>query len=87
MQSNHFFFILFYADILCRTNPVNFSSTGAIKNSSPNDFNEIKKIMKDHIHKLHIKVVVIVSSMIGNEISNWGAKPPIPSLCFRQISK
>lgn len=65
-------------------------SSHSIKNLSNinvNVLNEVELNIKDHIGKLHAKVVLVVSNVVTNEVANWAAKPPVPSSSFRNISK
>lgn len=74
--------------MITRSNAENVTANPNLqKNANFADLNTVEANMKDHISKLNEKVIIIVSTVIANKISIWGAKPPVPSACFREISK
>ncbi|XP_023236700.1 vacuolar protein sorting-associated protein 54-like [Centruroides sculpturatus] len=50
-------------------------------------FDEILKDYNNHINELSNKLVTIIGSMFENQLAKWEVKAPVPSSCFRSISK
>ncbi|XP_064600313.1 vacuolar protein sorting-associated protein 54-like [Liolophura sinensis] len=50
-------------------------------------FDQISKDYKDHIEEIDKQLLAILDSMFEVQLSKWEVKPPMPSNCFRSISK
>lgn len=50
-------------------------------------FDVVEGNIKDHIVQLREKILSIMSNLVSNLLSEWNARPPIPSQSFRNISK
>lgn len=50
-------------------------------------FDIVEKDIGHHIQQLETKVLSIMSSLLGDQLNEWDAKPPVPSKQFRNISR
>lgn len=53
-------------------------------------FNALDSVEKDighHIQQLETKVLSIMDMLLGNQLNEWDAKPPVPSKAFRNVSR
>lgn len=50
-------------------------------------YETVEKDFISHIKEIENKVLSIVFTIVGNQIMNWDARPPIPSQSFRNISR
>lgn len=50
-------------------------------------YETVEKDFISHIKEIENKVLSIVFTIVGNQIINWDARPPIPSQSFRNISR
>ncbi|XP_049868207.1 vacuolar protein sorting-associated protein 54 [Pectinophora gossypiella] len=57
------------------------------KELSLNGFGNIESDIVSHKQEIENKICLIVSNMLGSQLSGWDAKPPVPSQTFRSISK
>lgn len=47
----------------------------------------VEKDFLSHIKEIENKMLMIVSQLVSTQLSNWDARPPIPSQSFRNISR
>lgn len=47
----------------------------------------VEKDFVSHIKEIENKMLTIVSQLVNSQLSNWDARPPIPSQSFRNISR
>ncbi|KAK0161271.1 hypothetical protein PV327_009758 [Microctonus hyperodae] len=47
----------------------------------------VERDVRAHIREIDGKILSIVDSIVASQISIWGARPPVPSQSFRNISK
>ncbi|KAJ2949919.1 hypothetical protein O0L34_g11238 [Tuta absoluta] len=57
------------------------------KELSLNGFINIESDIISHKQEIENKICIIVSNMLGSQLTGWDAKPPVPSQTFRNISK
>ncbi|XP_060529199.1 vacuolar protein sorting-associated protein 54 [Cylas formicarius] len=50
-------------------------------------FDSVEKDIANHIQQLETKVLSIINILLGDQLNEWDAKPPIPSKQFRNISR
>lgn len=50
-------------------------------------FDNIESDIVSHKQEIENKISLIVSNMLGSQLTGWDAKPPVPSQTFRNISK
>ncbi|XP_076245254.1 VPS54 subunit of GARP complex scat [Calliopsis andreniformis] len=46
----------------------------------------VERDIRAHIKEIESKILTIVDNLLGGQISNWTARPPVPSKSFRNIS-
>lgn len=54
---------------------------------SLNGWVTVEKDFLSHIKEIENKMLTIVSQLVHTQLSNWDARPPIPSQSFRNISR
>lgn len=47
----------------------------------------VEKDIANHIQQLETKVLSIMNSLLGDQLNDWDAKPPVPSKAFRNVSR
>ena len=47
----------------------------------------VERDIRSHVMEIDGKILTIVDNLLNSQISNWTAKPPVPSQPFRTISK
>ena len=47
----------------------------------------VEKDFLSHIKEIENKMLMIVSQLVNSQLTNWDARPPIPSQSFRNISR
>lgn len=47
----------------------------------------VEKDFVSHIKEVENKMLSIVGQLVNQQLNNWDARPPIPSQCFRNISR
>ncbi|XP_033216435.1 vacuolar protein sorting-associated protein 54 [Belonocnema kinseyi] len=47
----------------------------------------VERDIRSHVREIDGKILTIVDNLLNSQISNWTAKPPVPSQPFRTISK
>ncbi|CAH1122580.1 unnamed protein product [Ceutorhynchus assimilis] len=52
-----------------------------------NSFDSVEKDIGHHIHQLESKVLSIMNTLLGDQLNEWEAKPPVPSKQLRNISR
>lgn len=52
-----------------------------------NGFDSVERDIGHHIQQLEAKVLSIMNTLLGDQLSDWEAKPPVPSKHFRNISR
>lgn len=50
-------------------------------------YDSVEKDYQSHIKEIENKVLSIVFQIVGNQLVNWDARPPVPSQSFRNISR
>lgn len=50
-------------------------------------FDTVEKDIGHHIQQLETKVLSIMNTLLGDQLNEWDAKPPVPSKQFRNISR
>lgn len=53
-------------------------------------FTSLDSVEKDighHIQQLETKVLSIMNTLLGDQLNEWDAKPPVPSKAFRNVSR
>ncbi|KAJ8914687.1 hypothetical protein NQ315_017386 [Exocentrus adspersus] len=50
-------------------------------------FDIVEKDIAHHIQQLETKVLSIMNTLLGDQLNDWEAKPPVPSKQFRNISR
>lgn len=81
------------AAIATATGPGMTSSTGSATTTNSNSifistgYDTVEKDFSSHIKEIDAKVLTIVSSLVDSQLSNWTARPPVPSQSFRNISR
>lgn len=60
----------------------NGSSTGGLMG-----WTTVEKDFVSHIKEVESKMLMIVGSLVNQQLNNWDARPPIPSQSFRNISR
>uniref|UniRef100_A0A6P7FVR7 Vacuolar protein sorting-associated protein 54 n=1 Tax=Diabrotica virgifera virgifera TaxID=50390 RepID=A0A6P7FVR7_DIAVI len=50
-------------------------------------FDLVEKDIGHHIRQLETKVLSIMNTLLGDQLGEWDAKPPVPSKQFRNISR
>lgn len=63
------------------------SATTANSNFISSGYDTVEKDFSSHIKEIDAKVLTIVSSLVDSQLSNWTARPPVPSQSFRNISR
>lgn len=57
-------------------------------NTAPSsNYESIEKDYVSHIRELENKILSIMNSIVTTQMSNWDAKPPVPSQSFRNICR
>ncbi|XP_043257225.1 vacuolar protein sorting-associated protein 54 isoform X2 [Colletes gigas] len=46
----------------------------------------VERDIRAHVKEIEGKILTIVDNLLGGQISNWAARPPVPSKSFRNIS-
>ncbi|XP_031829254.2 VPS54 subunit of GARP complex scat [Nomia melanderi] len=46
----------------------------------------VERHIRDHVKGIEGKILTIVDNLLGGQISKWTARPPVPSVSFRNIS-
>lgn len=65
-----------------------FSSLDSNGNvGSLNGWVTVEKDFVSHIKEIENKMLMIVSQLVNSQLTNWDARPPIPSQSFRNISR
>lgn len=59
----------------------------ALTNDGLNGFDTVEKDIGHHIQQLETKVLSIMNTLLGDQLNEWDAKPPVPSKQFRNISR
>lgn len=59
----------------------------ALCNDTFISFDTVEKDIGDHIQQLETKVLSIMNALLGNQLNDWDAKPPVPSKAFRNVSR
>lgn len=52
-----------------------------------NGFDVVEKEIGHHIQQVETKVLSILNTLLGEQLNEWEAKPPVPSKQFRNISR
>lgn len=52
-----------------------------------NGFDVVEEDIGHHIQQLETKVITIMNTLLGEQLAEWNAKPPVPSKQFRNISR
>ncbi|KAF7996326.1 hypothetical protein HCN44_001958 [Aphidius gifuensis] len=47
----------------------------------------VERDVRAHIREIEGKILTIVDNLVSGQISNWDARPPVPSQSFRNISR
>ncbi|KAF5307915.1 hypothetical protein FQR65_LT06482 [Abscondita terminalis] len=47
----------------------------------------VERDIGDHIQQLESKVLYIINTLLGEQLNEWDARPPVPSKAFRNVSK
>ncbi|KAB0795389.1 hypothetical protein PPYR_12228 [Photinus pyralis] len=47
----------------------------------------VERDIGHHIQQLETKVLSIMNTLLGDQLNEWDAKPPVPSKAFRNVSK
>jgi hypothetical protein len=55
--------------------------------SGVSQFDAVEKDVNSHVHEIESKVLSIISNLITVQVSQWDARPPVPSQAFRNISR
>lgn len=63
------------------------SHFNAITNDNLSSFDSVEKDVGHHIQQLETKVLSIMNTLLGDQLNEWDAKPPVPSKQFRNISR
>ena len=63
----------------------NLDSNGNI--GALNGWVSVEKDFVSHIKEIENKMLLIVSQLVNQQLTNWDARPPIPSQSFRNISR
>lgn len=63
----------------------NLDSNGSV--GGLNGWVSVEKDFISHIKEIENKMLLIVSSLVNQQLMNWDARPPIPSQSFRNISR
>lgn len=63
------------------------SHFAAITKDSFTSFDVVEKDIGHHIQQLETKVLSIMNTLLGDQLNDWDAKPPVPSKQFRNISR
>ncbi|XP_066260954.1 vacuolar protein sorting-associated protein 54 [Euwallacea similis] len=50
-------------------------------------FDTVEQDIGHHIQQLESKVLSIINTLVGEQLAEWEAKPPVPSKQFRNISR
>lgn len=50
-------------------------------------FDAVERDIGHHIQQLETKVLSIMNSLLGDQLNEWDAKPPVPSKAFRNVSR
>ncbi|KAJ8978665.1 hypothetical protein NQ317_019101 [Molorchus minor] len=59
----------------------------ALTSDSLTSFDVVEKDIGHHIQQLETKVLSIMNTLLGDQLYEWDAKPPVPSKQFRNISR
>jgi vacuolar protein sorting-associated protein 54 len=59
----------------------------ALTSDPLNGFDAIERDIGHHIQQLETKVLSIMNSLLGDQLNEWDAKPPVPSKAFRNVSR
>lgn len=62
-------------------------NTFASNNFINSGYDSVEKDFYSHIKEIESKVLTIVTSLVHSQLSNWNARPPVPSQSFRNISR
>lgn len=57
------------------------------QNGGFNGYLVIEKDFQSHIKEIENKMLSIVGQLVNTQLSNWDARPPVPSQSFRNISR
>lgn len=47
----------------------------------------VERDIRAHVREIEGKIIAIVDNLLGAQISDWIARPPVPSKSFRTISR
>lgn len=50
-------------------------------------FDGVERDIGHHIQQLETKVLSIMNTLLGEQLNDWDAKPPVPSKAFRNVSR
>ncbi|CAG9862352.1 unnamed protein product [Phyllotreta striolata] len=59
----------------------------SLTNEALSGFDVVEQDLGHHIRQLETKVVTIMNTLLGDQLNEWDAKPPVPSKQFRNISR
>lgn len=64
-----------------------FDVNGSGNAGITNGWKSTEKDFVGHIKEIENKMLTIVGTLVNNQLTNWDARPPIPSQSFRNISR
>lgn len=47
----------------------------------------VERDVCNHVQQLESKILSIMNTLVGEQLQEWDAKPPVPSKTFRSISR
>lgn len=59
----------------------------ALTGDALSGFDSVEKDIGHHIQQLESKILSIMNTLLGDQLNEWDAKPPVPSKQFRNISR
>ncbi|GJQ85234.1 scat [Trypoxylus dichotomus] len=59
----------------------------SISNDVIPSLDAVERDIGNHIQQLESKILSIMSMLLGDQLNDWDAKPPVPSKAFRNVSR
>ncbi|XP_022906084.2 vacuolar protein sorting-associated protein 54 [Onthophagus taurus] len=59
----------------------------ALSSDAINSLDSVENDITNHIQQLENKILSILNILLGDQLNDWDAKPPVPSKAFRNVSR
>lgn len=58
-----------------------------VSNDLLSGLDTVERDIGHHIQQLETKVLSIMNTLLGDQLQEWDARPPVPSKAFRNVSR